>query len=52
MRLRYRRDLPLSHYGARFQTLRYPTHEVDRATAEQMRAAMPDPDAFEIVEED
>lgn len=35
----------------RFSTIRYPAHsEVSREQAEQMRAAMPDPEAFEIVE--
>lgn len=37
----------------RFPTIRYPWHaEVSREKAEQMRAAMPDPEAFEIVEDE
>jgi hypothetical protein len=39
-------------YHDRFATIRYPMRGgVDLATAEHMRAAMPDPELFEIVEE-
>jgi hypothetical protein len=48
--LRYVRGTPLAD---RFGTIRYPArHNVTREQAEHMRQAMPDPDAFEIVEED
>jgi hypothetical protein len=37
----------------RFPRIRYPWHEnTTRERVEQMRAAMPDPDRFEIVEVD
>lgn len=48
--LRYRRD---THEGEKFPSIRYPSrHNVTREQAERMRAAMPRPDVFEIVEED
>ena len=47
--LRYRRDHP---YGQRFPTLTYPSKPTTRERCEQMRAAMPDPEAFEVCEEE
>jgi hypothetical protein len=48
-RLRYRPGA----YHDRFTAIRYPMRGgVDKATAEHMRAAMPDPELFEIVEEE
>jgi hypothetical protein len=39
-------------YDGRFAGIRYPArYGVDHATAENMRAAMPKPELFEIVEE-
>jgi hypothetical protein len=47
--LRYRRDTP---EGEKFGSIRYPSRRnVTREQAEKMRAAMPRPDVFEIVEE-
>lgn len=47
--LRYRPGTP---HGDKFPNIRYPArHEVTPEQAEQMRQAMPNPDAFEIVEE-
>jgi hypothetical protein len=47
-RLRYTADA----YDGRFAGIRYPArYGVDHATAEHMRAAMPKPELFEIVEE-
>lgn len=58
--LRYRRTkddgTPITDPRAacfRFGSIRYPwCHNVTPEKAEQMRQAMPEPDAFEIVEED
>jgi hypothetical protein len=47
--LRYAADSP---YGARWPSIRYPARRnVSREQAEHMRAAMPNPDWFEIAEE-
>lgn len=47
--LRYK---PGTDQAARWPSIRYPWHaEVTREQAERMRAAMPDPEAFEIVAE-
>lgn len=49
MHLRYRRA---HRYGQQYPHVRYPAHaEVSAEQAEQMRQAMPEPDAFEVVEE-
>lgn len=46
--LRYKRDIP---EGIKFSSIRYPwTRDVTREQAEHMRASMPVPDKFEIVE--
>lgn len=46
--LRYRRDIP---EGVKFSTIRYPLRaNITMEMAEHMKAAMPDPEKFEIID--